>query len=245
MSETRQVNERHDGARGAQWHRIPRARHGATPGAWAMAISVALLMAGCGRTEPAAAPAAGTVATPASAPATAAPAAPIASVEADPLAAMQHLAGVDCSRAASGIQTCTASGYDISGIDRACAEDDTGFGAVLDDAGATLLDRFPADGATEVASVPKGQFLCVQFVAEASAGGDAWAYVTAIPPALVERCEGNTACGDAPFAPAWSGEAPQGACGIGEEGRYTTACPAGWVRRAAIDEYSMGLGGTG
>ena len=30
---------------------------------------------------------------------------------------------------------------------------------------------------------------------------------------------------------------------VGEEGRYTIACPAGWAPRSAIEEYSMGLGG--
>ncbi len=168
---------------------------------------------------------------------------PDANPEADPLIGMRHIAGVSCTRSESGIHTCTTSGYDISGADRACAEDDSGFGAVLDDAGVTLLDRFPGSGANPIAKLPKGQFFCVQFVADATAGGEGWAYVTAIPPALVKRCEGNPSCGDLPFAPEWRGEAQQGTCKVGEEGRYTVACPAGWVQRSAIEEYSMGLGG--
>lgn len=231
-----------DGDRGLRGSDMRRRVQGSRSAAWIGMVAAACLMAGCGRTEPPAPvdapePASPSVPTP---PVAAKPA--DADVEADPLAGMRHIAGVNCSRSPSGIHTCTASGYDLSGADRACAEDDTGFGAVLD-AGATLLDRLPAEGAQPVAKLRKGQFLCVQFVADATTGGEGWAYVTAIPPALVKRCEGNASCGDMPFAPEWSSGPPQGACGVGEEGRYTTACPAGWVPRSAIEEFSMGLGG--
>lgn len=228
-----------DGERGLRGQETYRQGRNPTGVLWLGMAFAMLLTAACDRTEP---PVPDT-------PEPAAPSAPakpgLASVEADPLAGMRHIAGVDCRRSESGIHTCTAAGYDLSGADRACAEDDTGFGAVLDEAGATLLDRFPADGATPVAKLPQGQFLCVQFVADATAGGEGWAYVTAIPTASIKRCEGNASCGDVPFAPAWSGEAPEGACEVGEEGRYTIACPAGWVPRSAIEEYSMGLGGGG
>lgn len=233
-----------DGERGLRGPETCREGRSPTGALWLGMVFAMLATAACGRTEPAA-PATPESAAP-SVPATPAPAMPeLASVEADPLAGMRHIAGVNCNRSESGIHTCTATGYDLSGADRACMEDDTGFGAVLDEGGATLLDRFPADGASPVARLPQGQFLCVQFVADATAGGEGWAYVTAIPTALVKRCEGNASCGAVPFAPAWSGAAPQGACEVGEEGRYTIACPAGWVPRSAIEEYSMGLGDGG
>lgn len=224
-------------------------RRPAVAALWLCAAMAMLFTAACERSEPqvstveSPAAAAGPDAAAPPVSATPAPAVPEANPEADPLTGMRHVAGVNCSRSESGIHTCTAPGYDISGADRACAEDDTGFGAVLDDAGATLLDRFPGSGANPIAKLPKGQFLCVQFVADATAGGEGWAYVTAIPTASVKRCEGNPSCGDVPFAPQWSDEAPQGTCEVGEEGRYTIACPAGWAPRSAIEEYSMGLGG--
>lgn len=238
-----QMTDGDRGLRGSDKRR--RARDPRCAAAWLGMVVATFLMAACGRTEPPASVGAPEAAAP-SAPAMPAATKPAnADVEADPLAGMRHVAGVNCSRSASGIHTCTASGYDLSGADRACAEDDTGFGAVLDDAGATLLDRFPAEGAHPVARLRKGQFLCVQFVADATAGGEGWAYVTAIPTALVRRCVGNASCGDVPFEPEWSSGAPQGACGVGEAGRYTIACPAGWVPRSAIEEFSMGLGGGG
>lgn len=209
-------------------------------------LLLALSVGACGRGEPAASQAAEQPPATASAPApTASTAAPTAAavVEADPLAAMAQLSGVDCTRSEAGLQSCRLEGYDISGADRACAEDDTGFGAVLNAEGVALLDRFPGEGATTVARLSKGHFLCVQFVADATGGGEGWAYVTAIPTALVARCAAGATCGSTAFAPAWTAEAPAGDCRIGPEGRYTTACPSGWVPRADIDEYSMGLGG--
>jgi hypothetical protein len=214
----------------------------------------ALLLAACARTETPpeakAAPASDAKATapvqPAPAPnaagdeaTSAASTVPVESAEADPLMAMGEIAGVDCKRAASGLYDCQAPGYQISGDDRACTGE-LGFGGVLDDT-ATLLDRFPAEGANRIASLPKGQFLCVNFVAESTSGGEGWAYVTAIAPALVERCAGNATCGKGGLAATWAQSAPAGACGVGPGGRYTVACPAGWVPRAAIEEFSMGL----
>ena len=210
-----------------------------------IALCMTLWLAGCGREEspapptPASTPDAASA--PASSPQATTPAATV--VESDPLAAMRHLSGVDCTRSEAGLQRCRLEGYDISGTDRACAADDTGFGAVLNAEGVALLDRFPGEGATSVARLSKGHFLCVQFIADATSGGDGWAYVTAIPTALVERCAGEAICAGAPFAPAWTAGTPAGECGVGPEGRYTTACPSGWVPRADIDEYSMGLGG--
>lgn len=160
--------------------------------------------------------------------------------EAPPLAAMLEIRGVACQRSEAGIQTCTAPGYDISGLDRACADGDTGFGVVGEE-GATLADRYPAEGATPIATLPGGQFLCVQFVADSSIGGDGWAYVTAIAPEMVDACTGNPVCGAAGLAPTWAGATPPGVCAVGPEGRYTVACPAGWLPRAAIQEFSMGL----
>lgn len=170
----------------------------------------------------------------------AAPEVTAAAPEAAPLAAMLDIAGVACQRSESGIQTCTAPGFDISGADRACSADDTGFGVVSEE-GATLLDRYPEDGATAIATLPKGQFLCVQFVAESTSGGDGWAYVTAIAPTMVSACAGNPLCGSAGLAPVWAGATPPGACAVGPEGRYTVGCPAGWLPRAMLDEFSMGL----
>lgn len=216
---------------------------------WQGVVIAMLFTAACERSEPQVStvesPTAAAGPDAAAPPVSSAPASavPKANPEADPLMGMRYVAGVNCIRSESGIHTCTASGYDISGADRACTEEDTGFGAVLDDAGVTLLDRFPGSGANPIAKLPKGQLLCVQFVADAKAGGEGWAYVTAIPTASVKRCEGNPSCSDVPFAPEWRGNAPQGACEVGEESRYTIACPAGWVPRSAIEEYSMGLGG--
>ena len=160
--------------------------------------------------------------------------------EAPPLAAMLEIRGVACERSEAGIQTCTAPGYDISGLDRACADGDAGFGVVGED-GATLTDRYPAEGATSIATLREGQFLCVQFVADSTTGGDGWAYVTAIAPETVDACADNPVCGAAGLAPTWAGATPPGVCAVGPEGRYTVACPAGWLPRAAIQEFSMGL----
>lgn len=160
--------------------------------------------------------------------------------EAPPLAAMLDIRGVACQRSEAGVQSCTAPGYDISGLDRACADGDTGFGVVSEE-GVTLADRYPAEGATPIATLPGGQFLCVQFVADSSTGGDGWAYVTAIAPEMVDACTDNPVCGAAGLAPAWAGATPPGVCAVGPEGRYTVACPAGWLPRAAIQEFSMGL----
>lgn len=216
-------------------------------------LLAALLLAACARTDappeakaPPASDAKPTAeAEPAPAPnaadadATSASTPPVESAEADPLMAMGEIAGVDCKRSGAGLYNCEAPGYQISGDDRACTGE-LGFGGVLDDT-ATLLDRFPAEGAKRIASLPKGQFLCVNFVAESTSGGEGWAYVTAIAPALVERCAGNATCGKGGLAATWAEAPPAGACGVGPGGRYTVACPAGWLPRTAIEEFSMGL----
>lgn len=210
------------------------------------------MLAACARTDatpeakapPASEPTPQTASEPAAAAATpadtaASAAASAESAEADPLMAMGEIAGVDCKRAPSGLYDCEAPGYQISGDDRACTGE-LGFGGVLDET-ATLLDRFPAEGANPIAALPKGQFLCVNFVAESTSGGEGWAYVTAIAPALVEGCAGNATCGKGGLNATWAATPPAGACGVGPGGRYTVACPAGWLPRTAIEEFSMGL----
>jgi hypothetical protein len=214
-----------------------------------VAVSAIAFAAGCDRSTPAAdttvaPPAAASVPATQSAPAELPPAAAVAVEEAAPLAAMARLQGVDCRRSGGDIEHCTVEGYDISGSDRACAQDDSGFAAVGDIGGVALLDGFPAGGGTHAsARIPKGQFVCVHYVADATDGSEGWAYVTAIPPALVAACAGKATCGDGRFSPQWVGTPPARACAVGPEGRYTTGCPAGWVMRSQLEEYSMGLGG--
>lgn len=215
-------------------------------------LGLSMLASACVRDDAPAAdlPAAGTAAPDARAPASDAPGvaddAPAAGAadapgpDAPPLAAMLEIRGVACQRSDAGVQTCTAPGYDISGIDRACAGADAGYGIVREDRVA-LTDRYPQPDASPVATLAAGQFLCVQFLAESAAGGDGWAYVTAIDPGMVDACVDNPVCGPGGLAPDWTGAVPPGTCAVGAEGRYTVGCAAGWLPRAAIDEFSMGL----
>jgi hypothetical protein len=206
-------------------------------------IAAAVLLCACARTDAtpeAQKPHADSEQAQSSLPAKVEQAASVESVEADPLAAMIDIAGVDCKRSEAGVYSCNAPGYDISGDDRACADDDTSFGAVVE-GGAMLLDRFPADGANSIAQLPQGQFVCLQFVAEPTSGGEGWAYITAISPAQVKGCNGNATCGSGGLTAKWHSAPPAGECKVGPEGRYTVACPAGWVPRSQLEEFSMGL----
>lgn len=162
--------------------------------------------------------------------------------DAPPLAAMLEIRGVSCQRSDSGIQTCTAPGYDISGVDRACTDTGAGYGIVREDR-VVLADRYPQQDVApaSVATLVAGQFLCVQFLAESTTGGNGWAYVTAIDPGMVRACLDNPVCGTGGLVPDWAGSVPPGICAVGPEGRYTVGCAAGWLPREAIDEFSMGL----
>jgi hypothetical protein len=159
------------------------------------------------------------------------PAATAASEEAD------ALAGLECQPpTVGGSRSCRAAGFDIAGTLDACDPESTSFGAIEADASATATDRL-IDG-RPVGRFGPGQFVCIQFRADPVGEGEGWMYVTAVSPDTVPACR-TALCGTASARSSWN-TARGDTCRI-EAGRYTPACPAGWVRSAQVDAYSMGL----
>lgn len=149
----------------------------------------------------------------------------------------EPLAGLACRSAVTGsAYSCAAPGFDIAGTLDACESDSTSFGAIDADAPITAKDRL-IDGRA-VARLAPGQFVCIQFHADPVGGGEGWMYVVAIPPEAVPSCKAAL-CGDASARSSWNAPRSDG-CRI-SAGRYTRGCPAGWVRSAHVDAYSMGL----
>jgi len=144
------------------------------------------------------------------------------------------LSGLACDSAA---RSCTAPGYAISGSADACAADGPSFGAISDDVPVPAVSR--VQGANPVASLAPGQFLCIHYTAQPIASdGEAWLYVTAISPEHVPACT-TAHCGDPGASSQWV-DGRSGPCTV-QGDRYGAGCPAGWVRAASVDAYSMGL----
>lgn len=203
----------------------------------ALSVLLALALASCDATgtnpEPSGAtPAAGRGATSRG---------PDASIEARANGAADPLAGLSCKDTPTGwARTCAGQDYEVTGSLDVCQRDSASFGAVLGKTPIVGTDRL-IDG-RPVATFAPGQFVCVQFVAEPRGqANDPRLYVISVEPASVPDCRG-LGCGDASALSRWNDPSKAGDCGI-TDGRYTAGCIAGWVRRADIDEYSMGLGG--
>lgn len=147
------------------------------------------------------------------------------------------LAGLACPAAAAGsARSCTVAGFRVVGTLDACDLDSTSFGAIEADSSAVATDRL-IDG-RPAAHLAPGQFVCIHLHADPVGGGEGWMYVTAISPETIPACR-TALCG---LASARSSRTRPRAdlCRI-EAGRYTRGCPAGWVRSAQVDAYSMGL----
>jgi hypothetical protein len=132
--------------------------------------------------------------------------------------------------------TCTAPGFEVAGTLDACEADSTSFGAIESDAPITATDRLLQGKA--VARLAPRQFVCIQLHADPVGGGEGWVYVTAIRPETIPSCK-SARCGDASVRSSWNTPRTDD-CRI-RAGRYTRGCPAGWVRGAQVDAYSMGL----
>jgi hypothetical protein len=158
---------------------------------------------------------------------------PSSSIAADPLA------GLDCKPARAGFaRECRNLRYDVTGFAEACTNDSAAFGAIAASDPVGAFDRLGEAG-RRVATLAPGQFVCSYYSADPrSSTNDGWLYVVAIPPSLLSACRSRR-CGDPAARSRWdAGNA--GACRM-EGKRYAAGCPAGWVRRADVDEYSMGL----
>lgn len=151
------------------------------------------------------------------------------------------LAGLSCKATPAGwTRTCAGQGYEVTGSLDVCQHDGASFGVVLGKTPIIGTDRV-IDG-RPIATFAPGQFVCVQFVAEPRGGAnDPQLYVTSVEPSSVPDCRDHD-CGDANAVSHWNDPPKVRDCGITDR-RYTAGCVAGWVRRADIDEYSMGLGG--
>ena len=151
------------------------------------------------------------------------------------------IAGLSCKETPTGwARTCAGRGYEVTGSLDVCQRDSASFGVVLGKTPIVGTDRL-IDG-RPVATFAPGQFVCVQFVAEPREGAnDPQLYVISVEPMSVPDCRDH-ACGDASAVSRWNDPSKARDCGI-TDGRYTAGCIAGWVRRADIDEYSMGLSG--
>lgn len=152
------------------------------------------------------------------------------------------LAGLVCEPARGGVpQRCSTPGYEISGIQEACDGDSTAFGVIRGDTPAIAYDRV-GDDPRPVAELAPEQFICTYFTAEPlSDGDDGWLYVVAVPPQLVQPCT-TANCGDPGARSRWLNADKDRPCRI-ENATYGAGCPAGWVPRSRVDEFSMGLGG--
>ena len=147
------------------------------------------------------------------------------------------LEGLACRTSPDGAShTCTAPGYEIYGAVEACDPQSTSFGAVRADGPVLAVDRLV--GGVPVARLAPGQFVCIQFHADPAGDGDGWLYVTAIAPSSVPACA-SVQCGD-PVAHSQRLDRRDGTCRI-HAGRYTPACPGGWIASRHVDAFSMGL----
>ena len=172
---------------------------------------------------------------------TAAPAAPAQRTQADASTDLHWLVaatGSECKDARTG-DRCMAGDYDIE-LSPDCGTE--GFFAGVSQAdGAVVLNGAPPTDTRQLATLPAGQFVCIQAIARA--GQDPrWYYVAAIPVDSVAACRGNALCtqyGDREIKR--TSPATGGGCHVIAPGRYGGDCVQGWVRATALDVFSNGL----
>ena len=148
-------------------------------------------------------------------------------------AGLLQAVGGRCGDVAAG-EACFAGDYDLE-LAPGCG-DDGFFAGVGGEDGAVLLDRAPPDDTVQVATLSRGQFVCIEAIARA--GQDpAYYYVTAIPVSEVEACAGNALCqtyGDREVR--WHAGAARTGARTAASGRAS-----GWVDADALDVFSNGL----
>lgn len=150
------------------------------------------------------------------------------------------LAGLQCAPARAGYaRSCQSGHYEISGTPTDCNEDTASLGSVT--TRTQLLSRFPSGTrASPVATLSKGQLVCIQYSARSDRSDEGWSYVIAIDAAMVTACGDRCSSATAPIA--WAGHTPAGTCSPTRSG-YSAACASGWMRTQLIDAYAMGLSG--
>ncbi len=170
-----------------------------------------------------------------------APQQPVAEGRSGPPASMAELAeqaAVRCGNPATG-EECEAGDYDVELLPNCGRE---GFFAGVGNAdGATLVDKAPPEDSVHRAVLSQGQILCIQAIARAGQN-PAWYYVTALPAASIEACNGNSLCeryGDRKVE-SLSPKATN-TCRSAGAGRFAGECATGWVRASELDVFSEGM----
>ncbi|HEY1137643.1 MAG TPA: hypothetical protein VGE64_09150 [Xanthomonadaceae bacterium] len=125
----------------------------------------------------------------------------------------------------SAPKACTLGGFD--------------YGRLIED-NTPLLDRF--DRGMKTTTLPAGAFLCLHGPARKDASGRHWQQITVLPPSIEPACtQAGVSCSTEDGSPALNLED----CRIQPNGRYSAACPQGWVPAKTIETYSLGLRGEG
>lgn len=134
---------------------------------------------------------------------------------------------------------CTAGDYDLQ-LHPACGPDGL-FAGVSSDAGALLLDAAPPNDTVKLATLARGQIVCVQATANAGES-PAWYYVTAFPAANIAACESNKLCemyGDRKVT--WHVDKPIADCATLGAPKIGGRCVSGWARAEDFEVFSNGM----
>lgn len=152
----------------------------------------------------------------------------------------EPLAGLRCKSSRPGWATeCSGGDFDVTGVAEACGNDSAAFGVVTGAEPIDASDRLSGD-AQVVATLGPQQLVCIYYWARNRSGDGDRLYAVAVPPSIVAACR-NANCGDAEARSRWTRRGASECRFV--DGRYSTGCPAGWVPRAVVEEFSMGLGG--
>lgn len=153
---------------------------------------------------------------------------------ADEKAVLLKAVGGECEDLSAG-KACFAGDYDLELVP-GCG-DGGFFAGVSNDAGALLVDRAPPDDTRKIATLSKGQFVCIEAIARARQE-PAYYYVTTVPVEDVGACAGNELCeayGDREIT--WHVDPSR------FEGRRPGPRPSasGWIDANDLDVFSNGL----
>ncbi|WP_460763898.1 hypothetical protein [Lysobacter fragariae] len=109
-------------------------------------------------------------------------------------------------------------------------------GGVSNEKGARLVDKAPPDDSIKIATLSRGQIVCIQAVALAGST-PAWYYVVAMSEGDVVRCAADAPCkgyGDRPVE--WHTQRPQVSCRSNGVGDFE-GCAEGWTDAADLDAF--------